>query len=104
MPTYRVHYAKSPHAMLAPHAVAPDTLKDTHALVATIDAPDGPDDAFRRMQGELMPPEEAKRIGPITGHTSMSIGDALEQEDGTLLVCDRQGWLEYLPQDRQGAY
>lgn len=91
MKQYKVHYWRDPSTILDAPNITREGLADTHQHIATIHAED-PDHAYRSMQGELMPPEEAARIGPLAGHTSMSVGDALEEPDGTLHICQNLGW------------
>jgi len=93
---YKVHYWRDPATILEADTITRESLADTRVEVATIQAA-GPDDAFRKLQGEFMPREEAARIGPLAGHTSMSVGDALEEEDGTIHVCQNIGWTTIPP-------
>lgn len=102
MPTYRVFYAKPEHTretFLSPEAVTRDNLMDTHEPVMLIHCEDE-HQAFARMQGESMTPEEAAKVAGIAGRTSMSIGDALYRLDGTILVAGRGlSWHEHAPQE-----
>src|SRR5690554_5222860 len=100
MPTYRVFYAKPQHmreTLTNPQSVTRETVIDTHQPVALLHSCVDADDAYRHMQGEEMTREEANRIGNIAGRTSMSVGDALYALDGTILVCDRVGWITHPP-------
>lgn len=99
MPTYRVLYAKSEHfrdTLQHPERVTRDNLTDTHVVVALEHAAT-PDAVFHNMQGEHMTPVLAQRVAQEAGRTSMSVGDALFCVDGSILVCDRAGWIKHDP-------
>lgn len=102
MPTYRVFYAKPQHTretFLSPEDVTRDTLTDTHEPVMLLHCEDE-HQAFARMQAENMTPEEAAKVATLADRTSMSIGDALFRQDGTILVAGRGlSWHEHAPRE-----
>lgn len=91
MKRVRVYYWRNPSWLTTSEGVTHDCLGTSHVHVATVEV-DSYDDAFYAMQGEHLPPLEAKRIGELAGHTSMSVGDFLQDEDGDLVVCLPMGW------------
>lgn len=78
----------------------PKDLEDTHVLLKHLDIPDGEmtaqlEDIFHTMQGEVWSPNgEAKPLILSKGlrHTSMSVGDVVVTEDGTVFVVDMIGF------------
>ena len=66
MKQYKVPYWRDAHTILDADKITREDLPTTHIPVATIHA-ETPDDAYRQMQGEFMPPSEAARIGPSPG-------------------------------------
>lgn len=71
-------------------------LRNTHTLVAKVSVEHPREEIFRRMQAEIWSPKgEAREWIEHLGlqHTSMSVGDCLCYEDGTLYLCQNLGWL-----------
>lgn len=98
MPIYHVYYARRPtfHASgeLGAPRIAAATLPLSHARLFEIEAA-SLDDAFRRMQGENWSPNgEGRGLIQALGlsHTSMSVGDVLQDQEGAYCECLDQGW------------
>ncbi len=98
MPIYHVYYARRPtfHAsgVLGAPTLTLAALPLSHAWLFEIEAA-SLDDAFRRMQGEDWSPNgEGRGLIQALGlrHTSMSVGDVLQDQEGTYWECLHQGW------------
>jgi hypothetical protein len=98
MSEYRVWYRKPPeHGRMfeEDENMSQKTLLETHVVV-TKDKFAGLEDAFFRMQAEVWSPNGEARgwiehLG--VGHTSMSVGDVLENcETGEYFQCASVGW------------
>ena len=98
MPTYQIFYARRPtfhpSGAFGTPLLTTTALRSTHARLSEIEA-DSLDDAWRQMQGENWSPNgEArpllKRLG--LSHTSMSVGDVVQDEDGIYWECLELGW------------
>ena len=107
MPLYHVYYARRPtfrvSGELGTSPLTAAALRLSHAWLFEIEAA-GLDDAFRRMQGENWSPQgEARELLQALGlrHTSMSVGDVLQDQEGTYWECLEQGW-RALPCDDPG--
>ena len=108
MPIYHVYYARRPtfhpSGEFGTPPVTADGLRLSHAWLFEIEAA-SLDDAFRRMQGESWSPQgEARELLQAMGlrHTSMSVGDVLQDQDGTCWECLEQGWRP-LAADAEGS-
>ena len=98
---YKVFYAKTPRPL--PHAgqgrsdpVTVERLPETHVFVRDVDG-ESKDDVFRLMQGEVWSPQgEARPLIERLGlsHTSMSVGDVVQDEEGHYWLCAKVGWTE----------
>jgi hypothetical protein len=69
-------------------------LQASHVYLCQVEAI-GRDDAFREMQGENWSPHgEARELLQSLGlgHTSMSVGDVLQDEGGVYWECLDRGW------------
>lgn len=70
------------------------SLEETHRPVAMIQA-NHIEDIYMAMQGEMWSPRgEARDLIRMTGvgHTSMSVGDVVVDEDGTVFMVDNIGF------------
>ena len=94
---FKVYYAAVPvHTILffvdRPFSV--ELLPVTHRFVRELDVP-RLENAFVRMQGEVWSPNgEARELIASLGlhHTSMSIGDVVQDDDGVHWMCAPLGW------------
>ena len=107
MPLFHVYYARRPtfHSSgeLGTPPLTAAALCLSHAWLFEIEAA-SLDDAFRRMQGENWSPQgEARQLLQALGlrHTSMSVGDVLQDEQGIYWECLEHGW-RALPRDALG--
>jgi hypothetical protein len=98
MPRYQVYYARTPtfhpSGQLGTPVLTGSALAHSHACLGEIEAA-SLDDAFWQMQGEIWSPHgEAREVIQFLGlgHTSMSVADVLEDEDGICWECLEQGW------------
>lgn len=99
MPTFRVFYARPEHfrdTLVNPENVTRKSAPDTHVSVGVIHAKDH-DEAFQMMQAENMTPEQVNAAVAASGRTSMSVGDVLYRQDGTMFVCQSIGWITHDP-------
>lgn len=98
MPTFQIFYASRPtfHASGAfgiPRLTVA-SMQSSHVRLCEVEA-DSLDDAWQQMQGENWSPNGnarplLERLG--LSHTSMSVGDAIRDEDGTYWECLDLGW------------
>ena len=94
---FKVYYAAVPvHTILffvdQPFSV--ELLPVTHRFVCELDVP-RLENVFVRMQGEVWSPNgEARELIASLGlhHTSMSIGDVVQDNDGVHWMCAPLGW------------
>lgn len=107
MPKYQVYYARRPTFHPSGEFGTPRltvaALQTSHVHLCEIEAA-SLDDAFWQMQGENWSPHgEARELLQSLGlgHTSMSVGDVLQDEEGTYWECLNQGWCA-LADDAQG--
>lgn len=98
MPKLRVYYARNPafHAsgMYGTPLLTVERLAETHVFVREVEAFDL-DGAFWNSQGEVWSPNgEAQDLIQSLGlcHTSMSVGDVAQDEDGAYWECLNRGW------------
>jgi hypothetical protein len=98
MPTYQVYYARRPtfHSSgeLGTPLLTVSRLRASHLHLCEIEAA-SLDSVFRQMQGEMWSPSgEARRLLEKLGltHTSMSVGDAIRDEEGIYWECVEWGW------------
>ena len=98
MPRYQVYYARRPtyhpSGQLGTPLLTVSRLQHSHALVATVEA-DCRGDAWLEMQGENWSPHgEARSLIERLGlsHTSMSVGDVLQDQEGEYWECLDLGW------------
>jgi hypothetical protein len=98
MPTYQILYARRPtfHASgtFGTPLVTAVVLRSTHVRLCDVEA-DSLDDAWCQMQGENWSPNGEAR--PLLkrldlSHTSMSVGDVIQDEDGIYWECVDIGW------------
>ena len=98
MPTYQIFYARQPifhpsGSFGSPHLTT-TTIQSSHVRLCEVEA-DSLDDAWRQMQAEHWSPNgEARPLLERLGlsHTSMSVGDVIQDEDGTYWECLDLGW------------
>lgn len=84
------------HAWCKENNCLPDrrALGKTHAYLKMVEA-EGLNDLFNKMQGEQWSPNgEARKLIEEKGlnHTSMSTGDVVIDEEGTVWMVDLIGW------------
>jgi len=98
MPRYQILYAHRPtfHASgeIGTARLTVTEMQSTHVRLCEVEA-DGLDDAWRQMQAEHWSPNgEARPLLQRLGlsHTSMSVGDVIQDEDGTYWECLDLGW------------
>ena len=98
MPTYQVYYARRPtfHASgeLGTPLLTVSRLQTGHVYLCGIEAA-SLDTAFQHTQGENWSPNgEARPVLERLGltHTSMSVGDAIRDEQGAYWECVEWGW------------
>jgi hypothetical protein len=98
MPRYQVYYARRPtfhpSGQLGTPLLTVSTLEQSHVFLGQIEAA-SLDEAFWQMQGENWSPHgEAKEMIQSLGlgHTSMSMGDVLCDENGICWECVEPGW------------
>ena len=98
MATYQILYARRPtfhpSGEFGTPRLTTTALQSTHAPLCGIEA-DSLDDAWRQMQGENWSPNgEARLLLQRLGlsHTSMSVGDVVQDEDGIYWECLELGW------------
>ena len=100
---YRVYYAKEPTYMDDPVDV--DRIDETHVFVREVEA-ETPGDAYCQMQGENWSPNgEARPLIESLGiyHTSMSVGDILQDANDIYWQFLTFGWQEIKPEEAQEA-
>ena len=90
MPTYRIHYMKPDFFRDGMIGRKPDIAKlsDTHAYLRTVEAV-SLDQVYTFSQGEVWSPNgEARDLirSKDLRHTSMSVGDVIEDQDGEFFV------------------
>lgn len=83
---------------LREHNFMPDisNLEKTHIFLKEIEATDL-EQVFVMMQGEVWSPNgEARNLIQSKGlsHTSMSVGDIVQEENGKVQICDNFGFVE----------
>ena len=93
MPTYQVLYARQPTFHASGEFGTPrlevTNLQSTHVRLCQVEA-ENLDDAWRQMQGENWSPNgEARPLLERVGlsHTSMSVGDVIQDDEGTYWEC-----------------
>jgi hypothetical protein len=98
MPIYQILYARRPtfhpSGEFGTPLLTSATLRSTHVRLCEVET-DSLDDAWRQMQGENWSPYGdarplLKRLG--LSHTSMSVGDVVQDEDGIYWECLDIGW------------
>jgi len=98
MATYQILYARQPtfhpSGALGTSRLTAAAMQSTHVRLCEVEA-DSLDNAWRQMQAEHWSPNgEARplleRLG--LGHTSMSVGDVIRDEDGNYWECLDLGW------------
>ena len=98
---YKVFYARTPHYFPHRHQghldpITVERLPETHVYLCDVEA-ESKDDVFRLMQGEIWSPlGEARPLIERLGlfHTSMSVGDVVQDEEGHCWLCTEVGWTE----------
>jgi hypothetical protein len=110
MPTYQVFYARRPtfHASgeFGTPVLTVSRLQTSHVHLCGIEAVNL-DFVFRRMQGETWSPSgEARPLLEKLGltHTSMSVGDAIRDEEGIYWECVEWGWRRIEDDTGEGAH
>lgn len=94
---FKVYYAAVPAHPILFHVDRPfsvELLPVTHRFVCELDVPRR-EDVFAQMQGEVWSPNgEARELIASLGlrHTSMSIGDVVQDDDGVHWMCAHLGW------------
>ena len=98
MPTYQIFYARRPTFHVSGDFGTPRlaviSLGSSHARLSEVEA-DSLDEAWRQMQAEHWSPNgEARHLLERLGlsHTSMSVGDVIQDENGTYWECLDLGW------------
>ena len=98
MPRYQILYARRPtfHASgeIGTARLTVTEMQSTHVRLCDVQA-DSLDDAWCQMQAERWSPNgEARPLLERLGlnHTSMSVGDVIQDEDGTHWECLDLGW------------
>jgi len=98
MPTYQVYYARRPTYFASGQLGTPlltiPRLRSSHVRVTTIEAGSRAE-AWLKMQGENWSPHGEARAMLRSlglGHTSMSVGDVLQDGEGAYWECLDQGW------------
>lgn len=94
---FQIYYAAVPaHPILfymdQPFSV--ELLPITHRFVCELDVPRR-ENVFAQMQGEVWSPHgEARELIASLGlhHTSMSVGDVVQDDDGVYWMCADLGW------------
>ncbi len=107
MPRYQVYYVRQPtfhpSGEFGTERLTLTSLQATHVYLCQVEA-GCRDDAFRKMQGENWSPHgEARELLQSLGlgHTSMSVGDVLRDDEGICWECLDWGWRP-LADDNQG--
>ena len=98
---YQVFYARTPLYCLYGHRghlerITVEKLSETHVFVREVEA-ESKGEVYCSMQGEVWSPRgEAKPLIKRLGlsHTSMSIGDVVQDQDGRYWLCVEMGWKE----------
>ena len=110
MPTYHVYYARRPTFRPSGEFGTPELtvscLPTSHVPLCEIEAA-SLDSVFRQMQGENWSPHgEAQPILERLrlAHTSMSVGDAIRDEDGIYWECVEWGWRRIEDDTGEGAH
>ena len=94
---FKAYYAAVPaHPILfyADQPFSVELLPVTHRFVCELDVPRR-DNVFAQLQGEVWSPNgEARELIASLGlhHTSMSIGDVVQDGDGVHWMCAHLGW------------
>jgi hypothetical protein len=108
MPRYQVYYARRPtfhpSGQFGTPLLTTSALAQSHVRLGEVEG-DHLDDAFSRMQGENWSPHgEARELlhSLGLGHTSMSVGDLLQDDEGVYWECLDRGWRR-LEDDAGGA-
>ena len=98
MPRYQILYARRPtfhpSGTFGIPRLTTATIQSTHVRLCHVEA-DRLDDAWLQMQAENWSPhDEARPLLERLGlnHTSMSVGDVIQDEDGTYWECLDLGW------------
>ena len=107
MPRYQISYARQPtfHASgeIGTARLIVTEMQSTHVRLCEVEA-DGLDDAWRQMQAEYWSPNGEgrpllERLG--LSHTSMSVGDVIQDDEGKYWECLDLGWRP-VEEDAQG--
>ena len=108
MPRYQVYYARRPtfhpSGQFGTAFLTVSALAQSHVRLGEVEGEDL-DEAWRQMQGENWSPHgEARGLLRSLGlsHTSMSVGDVLQDETGVCWECLAHGWRP-LVDDTQGG-
>jgi hypothetical protein len=94
---FKVYYAAVPAQPILFHVDQPFSvglLPVTHRFVCELDVPRR-ENVFAQMQGEVWSPNgEARELIASLGlhHTSMSVGDVVQDDDGVHWMCADLGW------------
>jgi hypothetical protein len=94
-PCFRVLYSKEPTFVDSDPPITIEQLHETHVFVREVRAPTL-EAVFSLMQAERWPPREARSVIRKLGltHTSMSVGDVIQDENGRFHECLMVGWRE----------
>lgn len=92
-------YMVSPTTVLEKynHKALKGLMDFTHTLMGEIKGSDDIEDIFMALQGEIWSPNGEARdlvIEKESTHTSMSVGDIIELEDGRMFICAGVGFTE----------
>lgn len=94
---FKVYYATMPAHPILFHVDQPfsvELLPVTHRFVCELDVPRR-ENVFAQMQGEVWSPHgEARELIASLGlhHTSMSVGDVVQDDEGVYWMCVDLGW------------
>ena len=109
MPRYEVYYARRPtfhpSGEFGTPRLTAAVLPSSHVHLCEIEAA-SLSDAFWRMQGENWSPNgEARELLQSLGlsHTSMSVGDVLQDEEGIYWECLDRGWRPLADEIQEGG-
>ena len=92
--TLHIYYAIEPN--FSDNEIPLDTIKETHRFIGSFPGDENDlDEAYTFYQGENWSPKgQARDLIMFLGlhHTSMSIGDYIETDDGMIFQCMFTGW------------
>ena len=96
MVKFDVWYSKPSFFLAALSGIVPVDLSKTHEYLKTVEAKSS-EEVYSMMQGEIWSPNGEGRsliLSKGLEHTSMSIGDAIVDDNGVVWVCHTFGFKE----------